>query len=161
MASIKKWWSVDVIVVIIAAFQKWYCFWLLMHELAMQRCQVELSIDPLLKWRFMSLRVYFALLYNSFGKGHLNFGLVEFIKLHEISKCQRASLALSSGISTLNIVAVTMRESIPRKVDKKSGVPEEVKGVWGSQRGDRGLEFSRRGKGQMPFSPLHSLVLVT
>ena len=27
-----------------------------------------------------------------------------------------------------------MRESIPRQVDKKFGVPEEEKGVWGSQR---------------------------
>ena len=112
-----------------------------MHELAMQRCQVELSIDPLLKWRFMSLRVYFALLYNSFGKGHLNFGLVGFIKLHEISKCQRASLARSSSVSTLNIVAVTMRESIPRQVDKKSRVPEEQKGVWGCQEGEKDKHF--------------------
>ena len=43
-----------------------------------------------------------------------------------------------------------MRESIPRQVDKKSGVPEEEKGVWGSQ-GDRGLEFSRRRTGQLFF----------
>ena len=50
-----------------------------------------------------------------------------------------------------------MRESIPRQVDKKSRVPEEEKGVWGSRSGDRGLEFSRR-KGQMSFFPLHSLV---
>ena len=33
----------------------------------------------------------------------------------------------------------------------KSGVPVEERGVWGSQRGDRGLEFSRRRKGQMLF----------
>ena len=45
-----------------------------------------------------------------------------------------------------------MKESIPRQVDKKSGVPEEAKGVWGSQGGDRGLEFSRRRKGQTFFS---------
>ena len=44
-----------------------------------------------------------------------------------------------------------MKESIPRQVDKKSGVPEEERGVWGSQGGDRGLEFSRRRKGQMSF----------
>ena len=31
--------------------------------------------------------------------------------------------------------ALNMRESTPRKVDKKSGVPEEEKGVWGSQGG--------------------------
>ena len=45
-----------------------------------------------------------------------------------------------------------MKESIPRQGDKKSGVPEEEKGVWGSQGGDRGLEFSRRRKGQTFFS---------
>ena len=52
-----------------------------------------------------------------------------------------------------------MRESIPRQMDKKSRVPKEEKGVWGSWSGDRGLEFSRRRKGQFFFS-LHSLVLV-
>ena len=46
-----------------------------------------------------------------------------------------------------------LRESIPRQVDNKSGFPEEEKGVWGSQGGDRGLEFSRRRKGQ--FFPLY------
>ena len=40
-----------------------------------------------------------------------------------------------------------MKESIPRQVDKKSGVPEE-RGDWCSEGGDRGLEFSRRRKGQ-------------
>ena len=60
-----------------------------------------------------------------------------------------------------------LRESVPRQVDKKSRIPkeeeeEEEKAVWGSQRGDRGLEFSRRRKAQMPlFLSLHSLVLVT
>ena len=54
-----------------------------------------------------------------------------------------------------------MRQSIPRQVDKKSGVPEEEKGVWGSQGGERGLgltrrkesglELSRRRKGQAFF----------
>ena len=44
-----------------------------------------------------------------------------------------------------------MTESIPRQVDRKPGVPEEERGVWGSRRGDRGLEFSRRKKGQTPF----------
>ena len=29
-----------------------------------------------------------------------------------------------------------MRESIPRQVDEKPGVPEEQKGVWGSQGGE-------------------------
>ena len=49
------------------------------------------------------------------------------------------------------------RESIPRQVDKKSGVPKEEKGVWGCQGGGRGLEFSRR-KGQAFF--LCSLVRI-
>ena len=55
-----------------------------------------------------------------------------------------------------------MGESTPRKVDKKSSVPKEGRVVWVSQRGERGLKFSRRRKGQMSFffSP-HSLVLVT
>ena len=45
-----------------------------------------------------------------------------------------------------------VRESLPRQVDKKSGVlEEEEKEVWGSQGGDRGLEFSRRKKGQTSF----------
>ena len=46
-----------------------------------------------------------------------------------------------------------MRESIPRQVDKKSGVPEDEKGIWGSGSQDRGLELSRRRKGQIPFFP--------
>ena len=45
----------------------------------------------------------------------------------------------------------SVRESIPRQVDKKSGVPEEEKGIWGSQSGNRDLEFSRRRKGQTSF----------
>ena len=42
-----------------------------------------------------------------------------------------------------------LRESIPRQVDKKSGVPEEERGVWNSQRG---------GKDKLFF--LHSLVRI-
>ena len=45
-----------------------------------------------------------------------------------------------------------LRESIPGQFDQKSRVPEEETGVWGSQGGDRGLELSRRRKGQMLFS---------
>ena len=41
-----------------------------------------------------------------------------------------------------------LRESFPRQVDKKSRGPQ----------GERGLEFSRRKKGQT-FPPLHSLGL--
>ena len=44
-----------------------------------------------------------------------------------------------------------MRESIPRQVDKKSRVPEEEIGIWDSRSRDRGLEFSRRRKGQTSF----------
>ena len=44
-----------------------------------------------------------------------------------------------------------MRESIPRQGDKKSRVPEEIKGVWGSQGGDRGVKFSRRRNSQSFF----------
>ena len=42
-----------------------------------------------------------------------------------------------------------MRESFPRQVDKRSKGPQ----------GERGLEFSRRKKGQTFFIPLHSLGL--
>ena len=49
-----------------------------------------------------------------------------------------------------------MRKLIPRQIYKKFGVPEEEKGVWGSQRGDRGLEFSRRSKGETFFPTLLS-----
>ena len=46
---------------------------------------------------------------------------------------------------------IILRESLPRQLEKKSRVTEEEKGVWGSQGGDRGLEFSRRRRGQMFF----------
>ena len=51
------------------------------------------------------------------------------------------------GMSFLMIV-----KSFLRQVDKNSRVPEEEGGVWGSQGGDRGLEFSRRRKRQRFFS---------
>ena len=55
-----------------------------------------------------------------------------------------------------------MRESIPRQVDEKSAVPKEEKRVWVSQGEDKGLEFSRRRRGQMSFIfSLCSLVLIT
>ena len=44
-----------------------------------------------------------------------------------------------------------MRESVPRQVDEKSRAPKEEKGVWGPQSRDKGLEFSRRRKGQASF----------
>ena len=48
-----------------------------------------------------------------------------------------------------------LRESIPRQIDKKSRVPREEKGVWGSRSGDRGLEFSWKRKGQTFFLSLY------
>ena len=42
-----------------------------------------------------------------------------------------------------------LRESIPRQVDKKFGVPKEERGIWGSQVG---------GKDKCLFFSLHSLV---
>ena len=43
-----------------------------------------------------------------------------------------------------------LRESVPRQVDKKSGVPKEERRVWNSQGGEKDKHFF-----------LHSLVLVT
>ena len=45
-----------------------------------------------------------------------------------------------------------MRESIPRQVDKKPGVPKEERGVWNSQ---------GEGKDKLFFCSPHALVLVT
>ena len=53
-----------------------------------------------------------------------------------------------------------LRESIPRQVDKKSRFPEEEKGVWGSQGGDKGLGILEKKERANIFF-LHSLVLVT
>ena len=49
---------------------------------------------------------------------------------------------------------MAMKGSIFRKVDKKFGVPKEERGVCGSRGGDRGLEFSKRRKGQTSFLSL-------
>ena len=43
----------------------------------------------------------------------------------------------------------------------KPRVSEEEKGVWGSQSRDRGLEFSRRKKGQTFFSTFLSKDYIT
>ena len=51
----------------------------------------------------------------------------------------------SISISSIHL----LRESFPRQVDKKSRGPQ----------GERGLEFSRRKKGQTFFPSLHSLGL--
>ena len=47
-----------------------------------------------------------------------------------------------------------MRESIPRQVDKKSGIPKEEREMWGSQRGGK-------NKHLFFFFSRHSLILVT
>ena len=44
-----------------------------------------------------------------------------------------------------------LREPIRKQVDKKSVVLKEEKGVWGSRSGDKGLELSRKRKGQTSF----------
>ena len=54
-----------------------------------------------------------------------------------------------------------MRKSIPRPVDKESRAPEKEKGVWGSQGGDKGLEFSKRRNGQTFFSTFLSKDYIT
>ena len=71
------------------------------------------------------------------------------------------SLHCRSGLAASGcFTRVELRESIPTQVDKKPGIPEEEKGVWGFQ-GERGLQSSRRRKGQTSFFfSLHSLVLV-
>lgn len=49
-----------------------------------------------------------------------------------------------------------LRESVPRQVGKKSGVPEGgVKGSGGSWSRDRGLEFSGKGGGKDIFFSLY------
>ena len=62
-----------------------------------------------------------------------------------------SQLFASGGQSIGASAPVLLRKSVPRQVDKKSRVPEEENGVWGSWNGDRGLEFSRRRKGQTSF----------
>ena len=54
-----------------------------------------------------------------------------------------------------------MTEQIPRQVEKKYRVLEEEIRVWGSQGGDRGLEFSRRRKGKTFFSTFLSKDYIT
>ena len=68
-----------------------------------------------------------------------------------MQKMQGAGLIPGSvrppGVGNVN----PLRESMPRQVDKKSGVPKEETWIWDSRGGDRGLEFSRRRKGQTFF----------
>ena len=51
-----------------------------------------------------------------------------------------------------------MRESIPRQVDKKSGVPKEEKGVW-TLKEEIGV-WSSQGGGKDKCFFLHSLVRI-
>ena len=108
---------------------------------------------------------------NSKSLSALQFhAIIQFPEIRIISLPQGITLAYYTDDITLtrpgdNEVATTpdlllrVRQSVPRQVDKKSGVLEEEEkegeetGVWGPQRGDRGLEFSRR-KGQTSFFSL-------
>ena len=53
-----------------------------------------------------------------------------------VSLQQRRSISFSPGP-----ISLILRESIPRQVDKKSGVPKEEIGVWSSQEGEKGKCF--------------------
>ena len=70
-----------------------------------------------------------------------------------VSAPQQGELAISIHTFPPCPAFLPLRESLPKQVDKKSRVPEEEKGVWGSRSGDRGLRFSRRRKGQIFFFP--------
>ena len=81
------------------------------------------------------------------------------IKIEQMGKCEAfgtepESQKLVSVVSSSSsccyrmVYKMLLRESVPRQVGKKSGVPEERRGAWGSQGGDRGLEFSKRKKEQ-------------
>ena len=47
--------------------------------------------------------------------------------------------------------ALPMKESISGQIDKKSRVPEEEKGVWGSQSGDWGSGILKEEKSCLFF----------
>ena len=65
------------------------------------------------------------------------------------------------SIQILEVQEILLRKSIPRQVYKQFG-GTRGEGAWGSQGGDRDLEFLRKRKGQtFFFFPLHSLALVT
>ena len=68
------------------------------------------------------------------------------------------SLHCRSGLAASGrFTRAELRESIPTQVDKKPGIPEEEKGVWGFQ-GERGLQSSRRRKGQTSFFSLSTFL---
>ena len=45
------------------------------------------------------------------------------------------------------IKKLTVRQSIPRQIDKGFGAPEEERRVWVSRRGERGLGLPRKREG--------------
>jgi len=49
---------------------------------------------------------------------------------------------------------IILRESIPRQLRSQGSLRRRER-VWGSQGGDRGLEFSRRRKGRIFFFSLY------
>ena len=58
-------------------------------------------------------------------------------------RLKRTELKVRNTLSnSISYNIIILRESIPRQVDKKSGGPQ----------GEKGLEFSRRRKGQTFFS---------
>ena len=77
----------------------------------------------------------------------LNVPLVSLNFLEEISSPSHSTVFLYQLLSFYCFPV-----SIPKQVDKKSRVSEEERGVWSSQGRDRGLELSRRRKGQIFFS---------
>ena len=61
-------------------------------------------------------------------------------------RLKRTELKVRNTLSnSISYNIIILRESIPRQVDKKSGGPQ----------GERGLEFSRRRKGQTFFFLLY------
>ena len=61
----------------------------------------------------------------------------------------------SESLDSYQYVAfILLRESIPRQIDKKSGVAKEEKGVWGSQGGDGVWNSQGGGKDKLEWSRL-------
>ena len=72
--------------------------------------------------------------------------------LRDVSTNFSEHLLIANTLNAERINSILMlRESIHKQVDKKSVVPEEEIKVWGSRSGDKGLEFSRKRKGQTSF----------
>ena len=127
------------------------------HELAMDLHVFPIPIPPPTSLSTWSLWVFPSL-------GYSMFSIMSSADSESFASCFSVWILLflfpfwlpRLGLPNL-YWTIAVRESIPRQVDKKSEVPEEEKGVLGSQSRDRGLEFSRRRKGHL-FFLLHSLV---